>query len=185
MVSGSPTLMTRDCPNCGSLVHGDTTQCGACGALLPPPVEGRGSARRSSRTILLILGAAVGLLILVGGWYLLLESHLLLWPFSGPPGVPAVVSGSRGVNLKPLPGVRITAPRNAMDHIREVRFEDLGQEGVEGLRRELNPSSGSFPLLAFELDTGMAPEERYPGDMTLSFDLKRWGYPSRCGGTCG
>lgn len=169
--------MTKNCPNCGTLVHGQTTQCAVCGAVLSPQPQARGSTRPSSRTTLLILAAAAGLLMLVGVWYMLLEGRYLLWPFSGPPGVPTVVSGSRGVNLKPLPGVHITAPRNAMDHTREVRFAELGQAGIDRLGRELDPSSGSLPLRAFELDTGMGPEDRYPGNMTLSFDLKKLGVP--------
>lgn len=141
---------------------GDETQ-------LAPP---RG--RRVSR-LLLVLSFAAGTVVLAVAF--LMAFGLARATVEAVRRTPAPTSGSEAVDLKPLRGVRISAPRHALDRTRDVAFRDLGEPGLERLHRTLGGNGGALPLRAFELDTGMSPEERYPGNMTLSFDLKKLGVP--------
>lgn len=133
--------------------------------------------RKHLRPFLFGCAGVIGLVALAGLLSVILRTTGLVHFLPGFGRTPIPVSGSKSVNLKPLPGVRITAPRNALDQSRDVRFEDLGEAGLDRLHRELGSQSSALPLRAFELDTGMAPEDRYPGNMTLSFDLKKLDIP--------
>ncbi len=84
---------------------------------------------------------------------------------------------SHQVMLRPMAGITISAPENALDHNRKISLDFAGsgewKMAVKALKEEQ-----TIPLCAFEFDAGMKPDEIIPGNFSISFDLKQMGIPA-------
>lgn len=79
-------------------------------------------------------------------------------------------------SVEPAPGFRITWPANALDKAREFRIRKLEGPGFTDAARRI-PAAVGLPVLAFDLDAGLKPEETLPGPVRVQLDLAALGVP--------
>jgi hypothetical protein len=82
-------------------------------------------------------------------------------------------SGSRAVDIEPVPGFRIQVAENGLDRDRSFRVRPLGEREIGGIADAVPPDF--TPMNAYHLDAGMAADETAPGHIRLSFDLDQLG----------
>ena len=80
------------------------------------------------------------------------------------------VSGTKAFEISPIDGLTISATENAMDRERSFKVKQLEENELKGIVEQL-PTPDMFPLLAFDVDSGMKLEEQFPGEIELTFDL--------------
>ena len=100
-------------------------------------------------------------------------------PLSGAPdGVYPLPSqgNSQPISLKPVPGISISAPANAMVADHPVSF-DFADSGDWKIAKEALKDEETIPLCAFEFDAGMGADDIMPGLFTFNLDLKEMGIP--------
>jgi len=85
-------------------------------------------------------------------------------------------TGAPAVDVRTLPGVRVSAPAGAMDKPREVRVTPVDARWGAAVRAEAL-ARREVPAAAFRVDAGMGADDRFPGEMTVSLDLAKRGVP--------
>lgn len=128
---------------------------------------------------LVVLGFLVFLVASSGEWRLLprMAGTALTRGLSGrlnPAPIPR--SGSPRIDMAPMDGLRIQAPPDALDQPREIRFTELSDAEIQTVAREAGLIA-SYPFMGFKLDAGMERFERFPGELTVTWDLRQAGIP--------
>ena len=83
-------------------------------------------------------------------------------------------------DVEPLPGFRIFAERDDMDRNREFKVKEMAWDMLSGLEaRLMEKGTGVMLLSGWEVDAGLADEERLPGTYTVGIDLTRLQIPER------
>ncbi|HPR64686.1 MAG TPA: FHA domain-containing protein [Thermoanaerobaculia bacterium] len=187
-------LWFRDSAGMGDVIHngravregwleaGDTLAVGPYTFTIEGPARKR--TRRPIRKkvfigagILLFLLLVVLPLILVApsGEWSLLPSMVRSLISHGPSGrlnpSPPPDSGSKALDISPSKGIRIRAPKNALDKPRDFTARSLTRETADQTFRTAG-LSGGLSLAGVSLDSGMEEWDRYPGEVILDFDLK-------------
>lgn len=85
-------------------------------------------------------------------------------------------SGTPPVDVSPLPGVRVTAPADSLDRPRDISATMIDGDRLRATLQQM-PKNGDIPVMGFDLDAGMKPEEVLPGALTVSLDLAGLGVP--------
>jgi len=142
-----------------------------------PRAAGASSRRRGVLLTLGILGVSailvVTLLVVFGGG---MFSRGGADPFGHFTPFPPDVRNTPAVDVSPAKGVRIMAPAGALDRDREFTATWLdGDRLQEAIRRM--PSQGDLPVMAFDLEAGMKPEETLPRPFTVKLDLRELAIP--------
>ena len=90
-----------------------------------------------------------------------------------------VVTGhSKPFKIEPVEGITISAPKNALDKDREFDLTPVDDKTYDKVMAQLEESDVR-PLMVFELDAGLKPDDRLPGDYEVTMDLDGMGIP-RC-----
>lgn len=90
-----------------------------------------------------------------------------------------VVTGhSKAFKIEPVEGITISAPKNALDKDREFKLTPVDDKTYDKVMAQLEESDVR-PLMVFELDAGLKPDDRLPGDYEVTLDLDGMGIP-RC-----
>ncbi len=182
------------CQECGAELGDRNLFCEECGARVSSrPVHAQKAdvkqgAPRRSRRLVITMSCAAGLALLLGsfgiggGLYLtrgttnlrLLPAILSSIIHNGWSGrlnpEPIKKTGTAPIDIRPLAGVRITAPANALDKPRTLQVTPV--DSTKGKQI----ASAAFarkeiPVAAFRLDAGMRPDDLFPGEITISLDL--------------
>jgi len=128
----------------------------------------------------LVVLAFLVLLIAPSGEWRLLPRMARTTLTRGPSGrlnpAPIPRSGSPRIDMEPMDGLRIQAPADALDQPRQIRFTELSDTEVRAAARELGLAA-AYPFMGFKLDAGMERFERFPGELTVTWDLRRAGIP--------
>ena len=90
--------------------------------------------------------------------------------------VVAVQGNSRAFDIEPVEGIRISAPENALDRDREFKLTAVSDKVFDRTAKILE-HEGVKPLMVFDLDAGLKPEEHLPGDYNMVLDLNKLGIP--------
>ncbi|MBO4463698.1 MAG: hypothetical protein J5797_05830 [Prevotella sp.] len=96
-----------------------------------------------------------------------------------PEGEPPVWGGnSPAVHVEPVPGITIDARENAFDRPTTVKFRPATTEEHEELSEAISQQLPSHSLLfAFDLDAGIEPMHRAPGNFSVDLDLEKLDIP--------
>ena len=96
-----------------------------------------------------------------------------------PVGAPPVWGGnSPAVHVEPVPGITIDARENAFDRPTTVKFRPATTEEHEELSEAISQQLPSQSLLfAFDLDAGIEPMHRAPGNFSVELDLEELDIP--------
>lgn len=89
-----------------------------------------------------------------------------------------VVGHSKAFKIEPVEGITISAPKNALDKDRVFELTPVDDKTYDKVMAQLEESDVR-PLMVFELDAGLKPEDRLPGDYEVTMDLDGMGIP-RC-----
>lgn len=84
---------------------------------------------------------------------------------------------SKAFEIEPIEGIRISAGENVLDRDREFTLDFADESTYDKVSQHLAKKYGVKPLLALELDAGLQPDEAFPGNFQLSFNLKEMGIP--------
>ena len=92
--------------------------------------------------------------------------------------LPEVTYHSDPVDLRPTEGIRITAEKDQLyeDTVLSMTPVDDQDERVMGIAEDLH-AEGIYALGAWEFDGGLDAHEHFPGEYSMSFDLKQFGIP--------
>lgn len=82
-------------------------------------------------------------------------------------------SGTSEINLEPIEGFKIHAPEDALDKERTFTVDTLSDEEMDQLYNETG--EGVIPIKAFHFDAGLDNSQSFPGNVEISFDLKKLG----------
>ncbi len=204
VVSPSPAAIR--CPACGQSLPPKARFCGACGqSIAPPPIPQQSSfapphgaatvhgavsrvpprAPRvagvfSHRGVLIALGILGVSTILAVTLLVVFDGGLFFRGGADPFGhfkpFPPGALNTPAVDVRPAKGVRIKAPAGALDRDREFTATWLdGDRMQEAIRRM--PAQGDLPVMAFDLEAGMKPEETLPRPFTVNLDLRELAIP--------
>lgn len=101
-----------------------------------------------------------------------------------PEGEPPVWGGnSPAVHEEPVPGITIDARENAFDHPTTVKFRPATTEEHKELSKAISKQLPSHSLLfAFDLDAGIEPMHRAPGNFSVELDLEKLDIPEELWG---
>lgn len=89
----------------------------------------------------------------------------------------AKTGNSQPFSITPQEGVTISAEENALDQDREFKLEQLGNDKVEELNNTLADNNISDEVVvAWDLDAGLADNERFPGTYHVDLDLAELGF---------
>lgn len=96
-----------------------------------------------------------------------------------PEGEPPVWGGnSPAVHEEPVPGIVIDARENTFDHPTTVKFRPATTEEHKELSKAISKQLPSHSLLfAFDLDAGIEPMHRAPGNFSVELDLEKLEIP--------
>jgi hypothetical protein len=162
----------RFCIECGTPLDPEARFCGHCGFPIDPPVLQK--RRRGLRPAAVIAGIVSLSLILttVLAWEPITRG-IARWRTNretteqGDAG-----PGSKPVDVSPAAGLRIVAAANALDKDRTFKAEKLDEDALHRYAADLD-EYGFVPMLGYDLDAGMKPDEIFPGSATLSIDLEQ------------
>lgn len=88
-----------------------------------------------------------------------------------------VVTGhSKAFKIEPVEGITISAPKNALDKNREFKLKPVDNKTYDRLTK-LVADEGVTPLFVFDFDAGLKPDEYFPGDFDVEWDLDKMGIP--------
>lgn len=101
-----------------------------------------------------------------------------------PEGEPPVWGGnSPAIHEEPVPGIVIDARENAFDHPTTVKFRPATTEEHKELSKAICQQLPSHSLLfAFDLDAGIEPMHRAPGNFSVELDLEKLDIPEELWG---
>ena len=85
---------------------------------------------------------------------------------------------SKAFKVEPIEGITISAEENALDKNRKFKLTAVDDKVYDKVVEQLD-GSDVRPLMVFELDAGLKPEDRLPGDYEVTMDLDGMGIP-RC-----
>ena len=87
-----------------------------------------------------------------------------------------VVGHSKPFKIEPVEGITISAPKNALDKDREFKLTPVDNKTYNRLTK-LVADEGVTPLFVFDFDAGLKPDEYFPGDFDVEWDLDKMGIP--------
>ena len=88
------------------------------------------------------------------------------------------VGHSKAFKIEPVEGITISAPKNALDKDREFKVSPVSDEEWEkATKKVMEASLETTPLLCFDLDAGMKPDDIMPGYFQVTLDLDKLGIP--------
>ena len=101
-----------------------------------------------------------------------------------PEGEPPVWGGnSPAVHEEPVPGITIDARENAFDHPTTVKFRPATEAEHKELSQAISRQLPSHSLLfGFDLDAGIEPMHRAPGNFSVELDLEKLDIPEELWG---
>lgn len=90
-----------------------------------------------------------------------------------------VVTGhSKAFKIEPVEGITISAPKNALDKDREFTIKPVSDKTwKESCKKVEEAAPWQTPILCFDLDAGMKPDEVMPGVFKVAIDLDKLGIP--------
>lgn len=89
-----------------------------------------------------------------------------------------VVGHSKAFTIEPIEGITISAAENALDKNREFKISPVSDEEWEkATKKVMEASLETTPLLCFDLDAGMKPDDIMPGYFQVTLDLDKLGIP--------
>ena len=89
-----------------------------------------------------------------------------------------VVGHSKAFKIEPVEGITISAAENALDKNREFKISPVSDEEWEkATKKVMEASLETTPLLCFDLDAGMKPDDIMPGYFQVTLDLDKLGIP--------
>ena len=90
----------------------------------------------------------------------------------------AIAEGhSKAFKIEPMEGITISAPENALDKDREFKLTAVDDKTYDRWTKAMK-AEGMKPLMIFDLDAGLKPDEYFPGDYDVVMDLNKMGIPS-------
>lgn len=90
------------------------------------------------------------------------------------------VGHSDPFSVSPLPGITISAERDALDRNREFKVAEMARDAFSRLQdRVADTIPGLLLMAGWDVDAGMTDEEWLPGTYTVGIDLSRLGIPAR------
>lgn len=90
----------------------------------------------------------------------------------------AIAEGhSKAFKIEPMEGITISAPVNALDKDREFKLTAVDDKTYDRWTKAMK-AEGMKPLMIFDLDAGLKPDEYFPGDYDVVMDLNKMGIPS-------
>ncbi len=89
---------------------------------------------------------------------------------------------SDAFSIEPVEGITISGKEGALWEDTEITFEEIEDEEFYDTYSPALEAVGSAPLVAYDFDLGLKPEEAIPGTVELSFDLKELGIPENLWG---
>lgn len=187
---GAPyTPPDRFCARCGRSLAPAVPPPPPPWAPVAPPAPPARARRPRLHPALVIVPLLVFTLVAAGGLALALPSgrwdllpamvtSVLHHGWSGRlnPAPPAR-SKAPAVDLRPLPGLRLTAPAGALDKSRKFAVKEISKSDLARLQRDSGVGAG-YLLGGFSLEAGMGPREVFPGEMTVTLDLKQRQIPA-------
>lgn len=132
---------------------------------------------------MLLVAGCVGVALFVGVGAMLYRIRSIDHG-NGRRGAPAVnqptstapaLSGTKALDVTPVEGVRITAPANALDKSRSFTVTRIADADLPSRVGKLIPDT--LPVAAFHVDSGLKRGEKFPGPVTIRFDLRKLGIP--------
>lgn len=89
-----------------------------------------------------------------------------------------VVGHSKAFKIEPVEGITISAAEDALDKNREFKISPVSDEEWEkATKKVMEASLETTPLLCFDLDAGMKPDDIMPGYFQVTLDLDKLGIP--------
>lgn len=87
-----------------------------------------------------------------------------------------VVGHSKPFKIEPIEGITISAPKDALDKNRKFTLTPVDDKTYNRLTK-LIAAEGVTPLFVFDFDAGLKPDEYFPGDFDVEWDLDKMGIP--------
>lgn len=88
-----------------------------------------------------------------------------------------VRSDVKALKAKPMPGVRIDAPRGALDRERTFTGRELDSTELAAAQAALKTQGGLIALGGYDIDAGMQPEDLFREPVIMEFDFEELGIP--------
>ena len=89
-----------------------------------------------------------------------------------------VTGNSKAFKIEPVEGITISAPKNALDKDREFTIKPVSDKTwKESCKKVEEAAPWQTPILCFDLDAGMKPDEVMPGVFKVAIDLDKLGIP--------
>lgn len=85
---------------------------------------------------------------------------------------------SKAFSIEPVDGITISAAENALDKDREFKIKPVSdKEWKKTTKKVEEVAPEHLPVLCFDLDAGMKPDEVMPGYFQVAIDLDKLGIP--------
>lgn len=89
-----------------------------------------------------------------------------------------VVGHSKAFKIEPLEGITISAEENALDKNRKFKIKPVSDRTWKKSCKKVEEAAPwQKPILCFDLDAGMEPDEVMPGVFKVAIDLDKLGIP--------
>jgi hypothetical protein len=172
--------MANFCKYCGANLQASSKFCPKCGAqvihFVPAPIQP--SKKKKKLWIPLVAGILILALLFTMIRYLVIP--YLPMGFDDTPITfdpePLAISGSSEFSITPLPGVTISAEKNALDRNRTFTVERLDDSQIQAMAKDMHVST-FVPLAGIDIDSGMEARDIFPGALSLTMDLVEFNIP--------
>lgn len=178
------------CQNCGNALRPGVRFCRTCGMAAGTNVQ-TGNAygmnmmpqkKKRSKLFypLVALVTALAVAVVSVGGYFLYDRVISPRIGSGNKDIADMSypqGNSKAFSITPLEGITISAEKNALKQDTDISFTLKNDDSYYEKYREPLNELGSEPLVAFDFDMGLEPEECIPGYVDMTFDLGNMGIP--------